>query len=196
MRAETEIPVSVKLRSGWDPSALSYIACAEEALRAGASLLTLHPRTRSQGFGGKARWEEIAALKKASGVPVFGSGDLFTPEDCAAMIASTGCDGVMIARGALGNPFIFRQTAALLLEGTPPVPPTAGDRLGTALRHLALLVRFKGEGTACREMRKHFVAYTRGLPDCAALRQRLVRAAAVEEYETVVGEYLAGHAGA
>lgn len=190
MRQETGIPVSVKLRTGWDAE-LTYMACAEAAVAAGAALLTLHPRTRSQGFSGSARWEEIAALKRAFPVPVFGSGDLFTAEDCRRMLAETGCDGIMLARGALGNPFLFRE-ARELLEGRPPRRAGPEERLRTALRHLALLARLKGERLACREMRKHFVAYTRGMQGAAPLRQAIVRAESMSDYERLTEGYLVG----
>ncbi len=192
MRQETSVPVSVKLRTGWDPAEITYLSCAERAVEAGAALITLHPRTQSQGFKGKSRWEDITALKAACPVPVFGSGDLFSAEDCAAMLRTTGCDGVMIARGALGNPFIFRRTRELLQGERTASSVSPADRLATALAHLELLVPIKGEPTACREMRKHFVAYTKGMESGAALRQRVVRAARVAEYRQIVEEYLAG----
>jgi nifR3 family TIM-barrel protein len=190
MRQETEIPISVKLRSGWDESEITYLECAEAAVKAGAVLLCLHPRTRAQGFAGKARWEEIAALKRACPVPVFGSGDLFKPEDCAAMLERTKCDGVMIARGALGNPFIFQRTRELLDGSDTAGPIEPADRLETALRHMWLLIQAKGEKTACREMRKHFVTYTRGMEGGAALRQSVVMAETAAEYEGIVAKYL------
>lgn len=190
MRAETEIPVTVKLRSGWDSSSINFTACAQAAVTAGAALVTHHPRTRAQGFSGKARWEEIGELKRSLGetVPVFGSGDLFAAEDCRAMLQGTGCDGVMIARGCLGNPFIFAETRALL-EGEPPVEAiTPQRRLDTAMRHLRLLAESVGEAKACRDMRKHFVAYTRGMVGGASLRQEVVHAGSIAEYERIVGE--------
>jgi tRNA-dihydrouridine synthase B len=188
MRSETDIPVSVKLRSGWDASEITYLKAAESAVLAGAAMVSLHPRTRSQGFSGKADWLHIAALKKTLAVPVFGSGDLFSPRDCAAMLLETGCDGVLIARGALGNPFIFRDTR-FLLDGMEPPAVTDGDRLATALEHLRLLISLKGEGVACREMRKHFVSYTKGMEGGAALRQEIVTARTREEYEKIVASY-------
>ena len=190
MAGETSIPVSVKLRSGWDASADTYMACAEEALRAGAKLLSLHPRTRAQGFSGKAKWEHIAALKRAAHVPVLGSGDLFTPEDCRSMLIQTGCDGVMLARGAMGNPFLFRRVRDLLEGRGEDRPLTTADRLSTALRHMELLIGIKGEKTACREMRKHFVSYTKGLHGGAALRQEAVKASSAADYRRIVAEYL------
>ncbi len=191
MKQETDIPVSVKLRSGWDEREITYLECAQKAVEAGASLLCLHPRTRSQGFSGKARWEHIQELARASRVPVFGSGDLFRAEDCLSMMERTGCHGVMIARGALGNPFIFQQTKDLLEYGreNTELAVSPADRLDTALRHLELLVRLKGERAACREMRKHFVSYTRGMEGGAALRQSLVQASTVEDYQAVVAKY-------
>ena len=126
MKAETDIPVSVKLRSGMDACSLTYLACAEAAMKAGASMVTLHPRTRAQGFSGTALWEHIRVSRKAAAVPVFGSGDLFTAENCEAMLTRTGCDGVMLARGCLGNPFLFAEAEALLSGGSVPRPLTNG----------------------------------------------------------------------
>jgi tRNA-dihydrouridine synthase B len=196
MRAETDVPVSVKLRSGWDAGTVNFLETAAAAVSGGASLVTLHPRTRAQGFTGKSRWGDIAALKRAlgEGTAVFGSGDLFRPEDCRAMLLDTGCDGVMIARGCLGNPFIFAETRALL-EGKPMPVTGPHERLATALRHLQLLASAVGEAKACRDMRKHFVAYTRGMEGGAAVRQAAVHAATIAQYGQIVDDYLRQHAG-
>ena len=193
MKGETAVPVSVKLRSGWDSASVSFLECASAAVSAGASMVSLHPRTRAQGFSGVSRWEHIGELKKSLGgsVTVFGSGDLFTPGDCRTMLEQTGCDGVMIARGCLGNPFIFAETRALL-EGRP-IPVTGPDtRLSTALKHLRLLSAAVGEPKACRDMRKHFVAYTRGMEGGAAVRQAIVHAETISDYERIVEGYLRG----
>jgi tRNA-dihydrouridine synthase B len=189
MRQETDIPLTVKLRSGWDEDEISYLAAAEAAVNAGARMVCLHPRTRAQGFAGCARWEDIAELKRQSPVPVLGSGDLFRAADCLSMLERTGCDGVMVARGALGNPFIFRQVKSLA-RGEPEEQITPAVRLHTALTHLRLLVGTKGEKTACREMRKHFVAYTKGMEGGAAIRQSVVRAESLSRYERIVEDYL------
>jgi tRNA-dihydrouridine synthase B len=189
MCSQTGIPVSVKLRSGWIPTELTFLQAAEAAVGAGASMVSLHPRTRSQGFSGKSDWGHIASLKRACSVPVFGSGDLFTPQDCAGMLEATGCDGVLLARGALGNPFLFRDVRAYL-EGGRIEPVTAEKRLNTALKHLELLSRIRGENTACREMRKHFVSYTKGMIGGSALRQSIVTAGAIADYRRLVAEYL------
>jgi tRNA-dihydrouridine synthase B len=197
MKGETDLPVSVKLRSGWDSSSLTFMACAEAAVTAGAALVTLHPRTRAQGFTGKARWEEIGELKRSIGeaTPVIGSGDLFAAEDCRAMLETTGCDGVMIARGCLGNPFIFAETRALLEDSAQIETSTPQRRLDTAMRHLRLLAESVGEAKACRDMRKHFVAYTRGMVGGAALRQEVVHAASLAEYARIVEAFLSVPAG-
>lgn len=189
MRSETDIPLSVKLRLGWDSSSLTYLAAAEAAVKAGASLVTLHPRTKEQAFTGKAQWEHIRILKQACPVPVIGSGDLFTAEDCVKMLGQTGCDGVMIARGALGNPFIFNQAIALL-SGNEPPHVDAVAKLSTAMEHLRMLSQAVGEEKACRDMRKHFVAYTKGLEGGAMLRQNVVFAESIAEYEEILESYL------
>jgi tRNA-dihydrouridine synthase B len=190
MRSETEIPVSVKLRSGWDAGSINYLECAEAAISAGASLVSLHPRTRAQVFSGRSQWEHLRMLKCAVSVPVIGSGDLFTPADCVRMIATTGCDGVMIARGSLGNPFIFAEVRALL-SGSEAAPVIdAREKLSTALAQLRLLAAEAGEEKACRDMRKHFVAYTKGMPGGSLMRQSVVHASAIAEYEEIVESYL------
>jgi nifR3 family TIM-barrel protein len=190
MRAETDIPVTVKLRSGWDEGTINFLTCAEEAVRAGASLVTLHARTRAQGFGGKARLEHLRILKESCPVPMFGSGDLFSPQDCRTMLEKTSCDGVMIARGSLGNPFIFEQTEALLKADGKPAAVDARRRLFAALEHLRLLSGTVGEAKACRDMRKHFIAYTKGMESGAVIRQSVVNAGTIAEYEEIVESYL------
>ncbi len=190
MKAETDIPLSVKLRLGWEESSLTYLACAEAAVKAGASMVTLHPRTRAQAFSGTARWEHITALKRACPVTVFGSGDLFTAQDCERMLRTTGCDGVMIARGSLGNPFIFREVEALLRGDESKGRIAADRRLSTAMAHLRLLAGQVGEAKACRDMRKHFVAYTRGMEGGSVVRESVVHAARIEEYAEIVDSYL------
>jgi nifR3 family TIM-barrel protein len=190
MRDETDLPVTVKLRLGWDERSITFLECAGEAVRAGAAAVALHPRTRSQGFGGRARRPALAELKAAVPVPVFGSGDLFTADDALAMAEETGVDAVMIARGTLGNPFIFAEIRARI-EGRD-FRVGARERLDTAMRHLEMEAGAKGEAVACREMRKHFVAYTKGMEGGAALRQAVVHAATIARYRELVEGYLAG----
>jgi nifR3 family TIM-barrel protein len=190
MKAETDVPVSVKLRLGWDASSLTYLSCAEAAVKAGASMVTLHPRTRAQGFTGKSEWSHLRTLKESCPVPVIGSGDLFSAKDCLRMITTTGCDGVMIARGCLGNPFIFAQAEALLKGRTTETRVGPGEKLSIAIAHLRMLAHSVGEEKACRDMRKHFVAYTKGLEGASFVRQSVIHAACIDEYEEIVESYL------
>ncbi|HTZ52372.1 MAG TPA: tRNA dihydrouridine synthase DusB [Spirochaetia bacterium] len=190
MKAETDRPVSVKLRLGWEDSRHTYLACAEAAVKAGASLVTLHPRSRAQAFRGTAHWEHIRTLKASCPVPVIGSGDLFTAQDCERMLRTTGCDGVMVARGSLGNPFIFRQAEVLLRGDDGGGCIEAELRLSTAMAHLRMLAGQVGEAKACRDMRKHFVAYTRGMEGGSVVRESVVHAECIQEYAEIVDSYL------
>ncbi|MDL2229275.1 tRNA dihydrouridine synthase DusB [Treponema sp. OttesenSCG-928-L16] len=180
-----EIPVTVKIRSGWDASSLNYRETAHIALEAGASLVALHARTRAQGYSGQSDWSHIADLASRISVPLIGSGDLFTPEDGRRMLAETGCAGIMFARGAMGNPFIFSAARSLLVSGTYAWPEPA-ERLKTAFRQLVLLSTDAGERIACREMRKQFCAYTKGISGGAALRNTLVHAETIDEYREIL----------
>ncbi|MDR3123671.1 MAG: tRNA dihydrouridine synthase DusB [Treponema sp.] len=179
-------PVTVKLRSGWDAASQNYRECARIAVEAGAALVCLHPRTRAQGYSGVSDWTHIADLVSRLPVPVAGSGDLFNPPDALRMLRETGCAAVMFARGALGNPFIFAATRALL-RGEDRQQPAPREKLETAFRQLILLARDLGEKNACREMRKQFCAYTKGITGGAALRNRLIHADTIEEYRLIIG---------
>jgi tRNA-dihydrouridine synthase B len=192
-RRPQPIPVTVKIRSGWDDSTLTWKEAAEAALSAGASGITLHPRTRAQGYEGKSRWDILTALvdyvrRKWLGIPVFGSGDLFSPEAARDMLAQTGCDGVMFARGAMGNPFIFTQTIELLQTETYGNVPIE-RRMTAGWRELLQLERDIGEQGACREMRKRFCAYSKGIEGGATLRAELVHASSLQEYQKILLGY-------
>lgn len=189
------VPVTVKIRSGWDASSVNYRETARIAVEAGAALVALHSRTRAQGYSGTADWSHIADLSSRLSVPVVGSGDLFSPEAGERMLRETGCAGIMFARGAMGNPFIFAETRALLATGRyEPLP--AADRLAAGLRQLELLARDLGEGPACREMRKQFCAYTKGLEGGAALRNKLVHAESIARYRAILAPALPADSGA
>jgi nifR3 family TIM-barrel protein len=182
------IPVSVKIRSGWDAAHKNYAECGRAAQESGAALVSLHPRTRSQFYSGASEWPLIADLACRLSIPVAGSGDIFTPEDAAAMLAETGCAAVMFARGALGNPFIFEETISLLTAGSR-VPADPARRLVAGLKHLEGLVVDAGEKTACLEMRKQFCAYTKGMPGGAPLRQRLIHAETIDQYRDIIDQH-------
>lgn len=184
--AGRNIPVSVKIRSGWDSSNINFIEAAAAAVEGGASMVSIHARTKTQGYSGKADWEQIKKLKRSVAVPVIGSGDLFTAEAAAEMLDKTGCDGVMFSRGALGNPWIFCQTKGLLITGKMPEAPAENEKLSTALKHLELAAEIHGEEKACREMKKHLCSYTKGIEGAAALRNRIVHASALAEYREIL----------
>jgi nifR3 family TIM-barrel protein len=185
------VPVTVKMRSGWDASSKNYAECARIAVESGAAMVSLHPRTRSQMYGGKSDWSLIADLVTRIPVPVTGSGDLYGPEDAKRMLEETGCAAIMFARGAIGNPFIFSAAKSLLTRGSW-TPPDPRERLRAGLRHLEALAGDIGEKTACLEMRKQFYAYTKGvmgLPGIAGgarLRERLVHAETVAQYREII----------
>jgi nifR3 family TIM-barrel protein len=159
----------VKIRTGWACGDDSFLEIGRIAQEEGCDAVTLHPRSRAQMFDGKADWSRIAELKSALDIPVIGSGDLFTAADVAAMLAETGCDAVMIARGAMGNPWIFRESLSLLL-GEEPAAPSPAERCAAARRHLELFSELEGERVALMEMRKHLSWYSKGLPGAAQFR--------------------------
>lgn len=180
-------PVTVKIRTGWDERSINYPEIARVAVESGAVLVALHARTRAQAYAGKADWTRIADLASRLSVPVVGSGDLFSPEAAERMLRETGCAGVMFARGAMGNPFIFAETRSLLESGSyGQVPPL--EKMRAALRQLRLLAADSGEDFACREMRKQFCAYSKGISGGAAVRAALVRASSIAEYEAILSE--------
>jgi nifR3 family TIM-barrel protein len=183
------VPVTIKIRSGWDSKSINYAECARIAVEAGAAMVSLHPRTRAQNYGGKSDWSHIADLVSRLSVPVTGSGDLYTPEDAQKMLKDTNCAAVMFARGAQGNPFIFSQTRSLLETGSWE-QASVSARIAAAMRHLEMLAVDIGERTACLEMRKQFCAYTKGVVGGAALREKAVHAETIEEYRRITEEAL------
>ena len=179
-----DIPVTVKIRSGWDENHITWKEAALAALDAGVSAITMHARTRAQGYEGKSDWSKIKELTALSAgkIPIFGSGDLFTPEDAERMLSETGCDGVMFARGAMGNPFIFDKTIQLLTIGKYDDIPVQ-KRIETGFRELLNLSNDIGEKSACLEMRKRFCAYSKGMNGGAAIREKIVKAQTISDYK-------------
>lgn len=183
---DKEIPVTVKIRSGWDKPNITWKEAAQAALEAGVAAITIHPRTRAQGYEGLSDWGIMKQLVEfVNGkVPVFGSGDLFKPEDAKRMLEQTGVDGVMFARGAMGNPFIFRDATSLLTTGSyEPLPPKI--RIQTGFEELERLAAATNEHHACLEMRKRFNAYSKGIENGAQLRLQIVHASTIQEYHHI-----------
>ena len=169
----TKKPVTVKFRKGFNDSQVNAVELARIAEGCGVSAVAVHGRTREQYYSGKADWEIIRQVKEAVRIPVIGNGDVFAPQDVKRMLEETGCDGVMIARGAKGNPWIFSQSLHYLKTGQVPPKPGIKEIREMILRHGKLLAEFKGERTAMQEMRKHIAWYTAGLPHSSALRNEI-----------------------
>jgi tRNA-dihydrouridine synthase B len=172
-----EVPVTVKMRKGWDENHNNCLELAVAVQEEGAAAVTIHPRTRAQMFSGQADWNVIKEVKKHLTIPVVGNGDITCAADAVKMLETTGCDAVMIGRGALGNPFIFREALALIDEGLILEPPCLQEKLTIALQHLDLACQFKGEFQGVREMRKHLSWYCRGVRGAARIREALNHAA-------------------
>ena len=180
------VPVTVKMRKGWDEHSANAVELALFVQEAGAAAVAVHGRLRTQFYSGKADWGIIRAVKEAVRIPVIGNGDVWSPQDAQAMLRETGCDGVMIGRAALGNPWIFRQTVHYLATGELLPPPSLPERVAVALAHFDLLVETKGEKTAVLAMRKHAAWYLKGVPGAAKLRERVNRAQSAEELRGIL----------
>lgn len=168
VRKAVALPVTIKTRSGWSEREINVVSFSSKLEQAGASALFVHPRTRSQGYSGKANWSLIGQVVKTVSIPVIGNGDLLTRTDCERMLAQTGCAGVMIGRGALGNPWIFSQLAGM------PYPPGPSERQRVFERHVWLEIEHLGsESRAVFSMRKQLIWYSRGLPGASRLRREL-----------------------
>ena len=189
--AATPLPVTVKTRSGWNETLRRPVEIALGMQEAGAKAFTLHARTRTQMFSGRADWDEIAQVVEALDIPVIGNGDVQTAEDVVAMHSHTGCAGVMIGRGSFGNPWIFRDARALM-EGRQPLgKPEAGERFSVALEHALLALQLQGDSRhTVIEFRKHLGWYTRGLPQAAALRDQLFQVESMAAVEATFRGYL------
>jgi tRNA-dihydrouridine synthase B len=180
VRKVVSVPLTIKIRSGWDHAVQNYLEVGRIAATEGADAVTLHPRTRSQGFGGKADWNQIRSLKAELAIPVIGSGDIYTAADAEYMLAETGCDAIMIGRGGYGNPWLIRNTL-LRLTGKPEQLPDPAEKLAVALRHLQYHEECFGAKKTLFEMRKHLCWYSRGLAGSADFRQLVNHQQTLEE---------------
>lgn len=184
-----KIPVTVKFRAGWDDNNRNAVEIARAVEAAGVSAVAVHGRTRQQFYEGKADWSIIADVKQAVKVPVFGNGDIFTVADGLRMLEQTGCDGLMIGRGADGNPWLFTALAAALRGEPQPQPPSLKERLAQAAEHLEMLIAYKNEVVAVKEMRRHISAYLKGMPHAAEFRGRFHKVDTQEQFSELLAEY-------
>lgn len=193
VRKSTALPLSIKIRSGWDNNARNFIDFGRMAEQEGIDAITLHPRTRTQGFGGKAQWEDIARLKQAVQIPVFGSGDIHTPQDGMDMLRHTGCDGIMIGRGGYGNPWLIRNILALQ-QGASLHCPTPAERGQVAIEHFELQLHeteaIGGDSSrAVLDMRKHLCWYARSLDGAAEFRRKVNSVSDAETLRLLINDF-------
>jgi tRNA-dihydrouridine synthase B len=184
------VPITAKIRLGWDGHTSNVVELVRALEGAGAQAVAIHARTRAEKFSGHAHWELIGEACRAVSIPVIGNGDVLGPEDAVRMLESTGCAGVMLGRAAFGDPWVFRRVRAFWERGERLPSPGAAERLAMGLRHLDLLVADIGAERAAREMRKHVAWYVKGLPHSARVREQVNRTRSVEEMARLLREYL------
>lgn len=180
-----KVPVTVKIRLGWNDEDIVAIELAQRLESVGVQMLSVHARTREQFYAGKANWQWIKNVKEKVTIPVIGNGDIFKPEDAGKIMEQTGCDGVMIGRGALGNPWIIPRTQHYLRSGTILPEPSMQERLQIALQHFERLLQYKGERIGLNEMRKHAVWYIKGVKNAAHHRDEIMKTKTPKEMQTV-----------
>ncbi|MGB9595643.1 MAG: tRNA dihydrouridine synthase DusB, partial [Candidatus Poribacteria bacterium] len=183
-------PVSAKIRSGWDKNSINAVEIAKIIEDCGANAITVHPRTRSQGFSGMSDWNIIKNVKEAVKIPVVGNGDVKSPEDAKEMFELTNCDAVMIGRGALGDPWLFSRTLIYLETGIIPPKPSDYERLTQLLGFARSLADLQGENRACKEIRKFIKWWTRGLPNITEMRQKAMHIQTLKELEDLLLPYI------
>lgn len=185
-----DIPVTVKIRSGWDSDSINAVEVAKKIESAGAKAIAIHGRTRAQGYSGKADWNIIKQVKESVSIPVIGNGDVTSCYLAKQMLDETGCDAVMIGRGVLGNPWLIRECIDYLEKGTIPTPVSAEDKIKMLKRHFDLLVQDKNEKLALLEIRTHALWYIKGLPNSATIKNEICKSKTKEEMFSILDNYL------
>jgi tRNA-dihydrouridine synthase B len=190
----TTLPVTAKIRLGWDERSINAVRVAVALEDSGIAAIAVHGRTWEQGFKGEARWDEVAKVKRSVGVPIILSGDIFSPDAAMRAFGETGCDAVMVARGVYGRPWIFRSIKCRL-SGEPDWQPTFAERKATILEHLDLVLRWYGEPFGAVRFRKHLLWYTKGVHGVVALRPSISRVGSLREIEAVLSRLMEGPEG-
>jgi len=185
-----KIPVTVKIRKGWDENNVNAVDFAKRMETSGVSAIAIHGRTRSQLYSDQADWEIIRKVKEAVNVPVLGNGDIFSPKDAQNMFEKTKCDAVMVGRGAMGNPWLIYRITSFINKGVKISEPSVMDRIKLAVKHVELAVRYKNEKIAIKEMRKHVAWYFKGLPHAARMRDIINEVTTLTELKELLYGYL------
>lgn len=183
------VPVTVKIRSGWDDKSINAVEVAKLCEKAGAKAIAIHARTRAQGYSGKADWKIIKAVKDAVSIPVIGNGDVTSPEDFKRMLDETGCDAVMIGRGVLGNPWLIKEISEFMEYGEIKTVPTYKDKIDMIRRHYELLLEDKSEQVALLEIRSHAIWYLKGMPKSAEIKNQICSSKSSEDIFSILDSY-------
>lgn len=180
------IPVTVKIRSGWDQNSINAVEIAKTIEKAGASAITVHPRTRSQGYSGLSDWNIIKQVKESVNIPVIGNGDIKTCYDAKRMLEETKCDAIMIGRGVIGNPWLIKECIEYIENGKEPVPVSNEEKLKMILKHLDYLLKTKPEKVSVLEMRTHIPAYLKGIPNTNHIKEQAFKTTSADEIKAII----------